>query len=76
MNALASLNKERKPFFLGDKSIWSFRSVSSLSDYSSFEGPGQHFSLAIISFGTFEFIVPKCAYRLGKWKLRSLDSLT
>ena len=28
------LNKEVRPFFLGDNSIWSFPSVSSLSDYS------------------------------------------
>ena len=30
-----SLNKEVRPFFLGDNSIWSFPSVSSLSDYST-----------------------------------------
>ena len=29
----ASLNKEVRPFFLGDTRIWSFPSVSSLSDY-------------------------------------------
>ena len=29
-----SLNNEVRPFFLSDNSIWSFRSVSSLSDYS------------------------------------------
>ena len=34
LKALTSLNKEVRPFFLGDKSIWSFPSVSSLSDYS------------------------------------------
>ena len=33
-NGLTSLNKEVRPFFLGDNSIWSFPSVSSLSDYS------------------------------------------
>ena len=31
---LTSLNKEVRPFFLGDNSIWSFPSVSFLSDYS------------------------------------------
>ena len=31
---LTSLNKEVRPFFLGDNSIWRFPSVSSLSDYS------------------------------------------
>ena len=30
-----SLNKEVRPFFLSGNSIWSFPSVSSLSDYSS-----------------------------------------
>ena len=32
LNTLTSLNKEVRPFFPGDKSIWSFPSVSSLSD--------------------------------------------
>ena len=34
LKTLTSLNKEVWPFFLGDNSIWSFPSVSSLSDYS------------------------------------------
>ena len=34
LRALTSLNKEVRPLFLGDNSIWSFPSVSSLSDYS------------------------------------------
>ena len=34
LKALTSLNKEVRPFFLGDNSIWRFPSVSSLSDYS------------------------------------------
>ena len=34
MKTLAFLNKEVRLLFLGDKSIWSFPSVSSLSDYS------------------------------------------
>ena len=33
-NSVISLNKEVRPFFLGDYSIWSFPSLSSLSDYS------------------------------------------
>ena len=33
-NPVTSLNKEVRPFFLGDNSIWSFPSISSLSDYS------------------------------------------
>ena len=32
--ALTCLNKEVRRFFLGDNSIWSYPSVSSLSDYS------------------------------------------
>ena len=34
LKTLTSLNKEVKPFFLGENSIWSYPSVSSLSDYS------------------------------------------
>ena len=38
-------------------------------------GPEGYFSLAIIAFGAFGFIVPKYHYRLGKTDKRSLDSL-
>ena len=34
LKTLSSLNKEVRPFFLGDTRIWSFPCVSSLSDYS------------------------------------------
>ena len=34
LKTLTSLNTEVRPFFLSDNSIWSFLSVSSLSDYS------------------------------------------
>ena len=34
LKTLTSLNKEVRLFFLGDHSIWSLPSVSSLSDYS------------------------------------------
>ena len=34
LKTLTSLNKEVRPFFLGDTSIWSYPSVSSLSDCS------------------------------------------
>ena len=34
LKTLTSLKKESWPFFLGDNSVWSFASVSSLSDYS------------------------------------------
>ena len=63
LKTLASLNKEVWPFFLSDNSIWSVPSVSSLSDYTAFGGPEGYFSLAIIAFGAFQFIVPKYYYR-------------
>ena len=34
LKTLTSLNKEVRPFFLSDDSIWGLPSVSSLSDYS------------------------------------------
>ena len=34
LKTLTSLNKEVRPFFLSDHSIWSYPSVCSLSDYS------------------------------------------
>ena len=34
LETLTSLNKEVRPFLLSDNSMWSFPSVSSLSDYS------------------------------------------
>ena len=34
LKTLTSLNKEVRPFSLSDNSIWSFPSVSSLSDHS------------------------------------------
>ena len=65
---LTSLNKESRPIFLGDNSIWSFASLSlSLPlALAAFGGPEGNFSLAIRAFGAFEFIVPKYYYRLGK----------
>ena len=57
LTTLTSLNKEVRPFFLGDNSIWSFPSVSSLGDYR-FGSPEGYFSLAIIAFGAFGLIVP------------------
>ena len=75
LKALTSLQKEVRPFFLGDNIIWSLPSVSSLSRLAitTFGGPEGYFSLAIIAFGAFGFIVPKIYSRLGKWKVRSLD---
>ena len=34
LKTITSLNKEVRPFFLSDNSIWSFPSASSRSDYS------------------------------------------
>ena len=42
---------------------------------SAFGGSEGFFSLAIIAFGEFEFIVPKYYYRSGRIDRRSLDSL-
>ena len=74
LKTLTSLNKELRLFFLRDNSIWSFPLFLLLA-IAAFEGPEGYFSLAIIAFGAFQFIVPKCYYRLGKWNLRSLASL-
>ena len=74
LKTLTSLNKESRPFFLSDNSIWSLPSVSSLSDYSIWRSEG-YFNLAIIAFGAFGLLVPKYYYRLGKTDKRSLDSL-
>ena len=40
LKSLASLNKEVRPFFLGDNTISSLPSVSSLSDYSIWRSLG------------------------------------
>ena len=34
LKTLISLNKESRPFFIGDNSIWSFHSISYLSNHS------------------------------------------
>ena len=73
LKALTSLNKEVRPFFLGDNSIWRFPSVSSLSDYS-IGGLEGCFSLAVIAFGAFEYIVPKY-YRLGEMEFKESSLL-
>ena len=75
LKTLTSLNKEVRPFFLGDNSIWSFPSVSSLSDFTAFGGPESYFSLAIIAFGAFQFIVAEYYYRLGKMELKGSSLL-
>ena len=42
---------------------------------TAFGGPEGYFSLAIIAFGAFGFIVPKYYYCLGEMDKRSLDYL-
>ena len=74
LKALTSLNKEVRPFFLSDNSIWSLPSVSSLA-MTAFGGPEGYFSLAIIAFGAFGLIAPKYHSRLGEMNKRGLDSL-
>ena len=55
-----SLNKESRPFFLGDTPHLEF-SLCFFAQPLQHVGPEGyfHFSLAIIAFGAFEFIVPK-----------------
>ena len=62
LKTLTYLNREPRPFFLGDNSIWSFRSVLPLVT-TALRGPEGDFSLAIKAFGAFERIVPN--YRGG-----------
>ena len=62
LKILSSLNKESGPFFPGDRSI------------CSFGGAESHFSLAIVAFGAFEFIVPKYPHRLDKVEIKSPES--
>ena len=60
-----SLNKEVRPFFLSDNSIWSFPLFLPLA-ITAFGGPEGYSSLAIIAFRACQFIVPNYYYRLGK----------
>ena len=68
-NPVTSLNKESRLFFLGDNSIWSFPSV--FLPWRRSEG---YFSLAIITSGAFEPIVPNTTVAYENCNLRSLDS--
>ena len=64
---------------LSDNSIWSFPSVSSLSDLiaaiTACGGPEGDFNLAIIVFGAFQFVVLKYCYRLGKMEFKESSLL-
>ena len=42
---------------------------------AAFGGPEGYFSLAIIAFGAFGFIVPKYFYRLGKMEFKESSLL-
>ena len=42
---------------------------------TAFGGPEGYFSLAIIAFGAFQFIVPKCYYHLGKMEFKESSLL-
>ena len=58
-NPLTSLNKEVRPFFQSDNSIWRVFPLFLASAITAFGGPEGYFSLAITAFGAFQFIVPK-----------------
>ena len=58
LKTLTSLNKEVRPFFLGDNSFRVFP-LFLPSTITASEGPEPYFSLAIIAFGAFDFMVPK-----------------
>ena len=66
---LTSLNKEVRPIFLSDNSIWSLPLFLPFA-ITAFGAPGGFFSLAIIAFGAFEFIVPKYYCRSGKREMK------
>ena len=74
LKTLTSLNKEVKPFFLSDNSIWSFPSVSSLA-ITAFGGPEDYFSLAITAFGAFEYMVPKYYHRFREMQFNESSLL-
>ena len=79
LKTLTSLNKEVRPFFLSDNSIWSFPLFLPL-EIAAFGDPEGYSSLAIIAFGAFQFIVPKFIvpkyyYRLGKMEFKESSLL-
>ena len=74
LKTLTSLNKESRPFFQATIALGVFPLFLPLA-ITAFGGPEGYFSLAIIAFGAFGFLIPKCYYRLGNMDKRSLDSL-
>ena len=65
LKTLTSLNRESRPFFLGESSIWGVFPLFLPLAITACGGPERYFSLALIAFGAFEFIVPKYENRLG-----------
>ena len=57
LKTLTSLNKEVRPFFLSD-TFGVYPAFLPLA-ITACGGPEGYFSLAIIAFGAFQFIVPK-----------------
>ena len=66
LKTLTSLNKEVRPFFLGDNSIWSFPSCSSLA-ITAFGGAEGYFNLAIIALRAILVHGPQIL--LSLWKM-------
>ena len=66
LKTLTSLNKEVRQFFLGDNLAFGVFPLFFPLAITAFGGPEGSFSLAIIAFGAFGFIVPKHYCRLGK----------
>ena len=70
-----SLNKESRPFFLGDNRAFGVYALFLPLTITAYEAPESYFGLAIIAFGAFQLIVTKYCCRLGKKNKRSLDYL-
>ena len=78
LKTLTSLNKEARPFFLGDKALGVFPlfqipldAITALWEVQ----PKVILELATIAFGEFEIIVPKYYYRLGKMEFKESSLL-
>ena len=69
LETLTSLNKEVRLFSYATIAFGVFPLLLPLA-ITAFGGPEGCSSLEIIAFGTFERIVPKYYYRLGKWTIR------
>ena len=75
LKALTSLNKEVRPFFLGDHSIWSFPSVSRLRRLQHLEVLKDIFVLRSQHLEHFSSLSPNTIIAKEKWNLRGLASL-